>query len=69
MRFRPNLLLDAWNLGEGLATVSTVLRESLFVLQASWRYMMLLKNILRELWTQLPILLGDSVNLQEGFYT
>jgi hypothetical protein len=35
MRFRPKLLRDSQNLGEGLATVFTVLQENLTVLQAS----------------------------------
>jgi hypothetical protein len=38
MRLRPNLLSDSQRLREGLATESVVLRESLFVLRASWRH-------------------------------
>jgi hypothetical protein len=55
-----------------------VLQESLFVLQGSWRHanvveehsqrsLTLLLILLRELQTQLPILLRVSMNLREAF--
>jgi hypothetical protein len=34
----PNLLEDAYNHREGLATGSAVLKRNLFILQASWRH-------------------------------
>jgi hypothetical protein len=55
MHFRPNLLGDSQNLGEGLATVFAVLPENLSVLEASERHAAKGLNILGELRTQLPI--------------
>jgi hypothetical protein len=74
----PNLRRDSKNLGEGLATESAVLREILFIFKLLACKLILLKNILgepqtqlpilfRELLTLLPIILGDSKYLQEIF--
>jgi hypothetical protein len=74
MRFIPNLLRYTWYLVEGLATESIVLREILFILQASCRHANIVEEysqktadsvaiLLREPQTQLPILLEDSKNL------
>jgi hypothetical protein len=51
--FHAKALGDSYSLGEGLTTESAM--------------PMLLKKILGELRTWLPILLGDSRNLREGF--